>query len=91
MIAGSTLLAFDFDGTLAPIHDDPAEVRIDRAAAALLTETSQMEGVVVAIVSGRDADDVEARVQAPGAYIIGSHGLEIRAPGGLLVRDTPPL
>ncbi|MGZ5433114.1 MAG: trehalose-phosphatase [Thermoanaerobaculia bacterium] len=91
MIAGCTLLAFDFDGTLAPIHDDPAEVRIDRAAAALLTETSQMEGVVVAIVSGRDADDIEARVQAPGAYIIGSHGLEIRAPGGLLVRDTPPL
>ncbi|MGZ8779983.1 MAG: trehalose-phosphatase [Thermoanaerobaculia bacterium] len=91
MIAGCTLLAFDFDGTLAPIHDDPAEVRIDRAAAALLTETAQMEGVVVAIVSGRDADDIEARVQAPGAYIIGSHGLEIRAPGGLLVRDTPPL
>lgn len=91
MIAGSTLLAFDFDGTLAPIHDDPSEARIDRAAAALLAETSQMERVVVAIVSGRDADDIEARIRTPGAYIIGSHGLEIRAPGGLLVRDTPPL
>lgn len=91
MIAGSTLLAFDFDGTLAPICDDPADVRLDRGAAALLAETTQLEGVVVAIVSGRDADDLAARVDAPGAYLIASHGLEIRGPGGLVVRDTLPL
>jgi trehalose-phosphatase len=91
MTGGSTLLAFDFDGTLAPIREDPAEVRIERGAAALLAETTQMEGVVVAIVSGRDADDLIERVHAPGAYIISSHGLEIHGPGGVLVRDTPPL
>lgn len=91
MTAGCTLLAFDFDGTLAPICDDPSKVRIHRAAAALLGETTQMEGVVVAIMSGRDADDLSARVDAPGAYIVASHGLEVRAPGGVLVRDTPPL
>lgn len=91
MRAGSTLLAFDFDGTLAPIRDDPSEVRIDRAAAALLAETTQMAGVVVAIVSGRDAADLSARVNAPGAYIIASHGLEVLAPFGLVVRDTSPL
>lgn len=90
-MSGSTLLAFDFDGTLAPICDDPAAVRIDRAAAAMLAQTSQMEGVVVAVISGRDADDLSTRVDAPGAYLIASHGLEVRAPGGLLVRDTPPL
>jgi alpha,alpha-trehalase len=90
-MSGSTLLAFDFDGTLAPICDDPSQVRIDRAAAALLEQTTHMEGVVVAVVSGRDADDLSMRVNAPGAYLIGSHGLEVRAPGGLLVRDTPPL
>jgi trehalose-phosphatase len=91
MSIGSTLLAFDFDGTLAPICDDPAAARIDRAAAALLVHTTQMEGVVVAVISGRDADDLSARVNAPGAYMIASHGLEVRAPGGTLVRDTPPL
>lgn len=91
MTPGSTLLAFDFDGTLAPIRDEPGDVRIDRAAAALLAETSHVEGVVVAIVSGRDADDLATRVDAPGAYFIASHGLEIRGPGGVLVRDTPPL
>ena len=91
MMGGTTLLAFDFDGTLAPIRDDPSVVQLDRGAAALLAETSQMEGIVVAIVSGRDADDLTARVNAPGAYLIASHGLEIHAPGGLLVRDVPPL
>lgn len=91
MSAGSTLLAFDFDGTLAPIRDDPADVRIDRAAAALLGETAHMEGVVVAVVSGRDADDLSSRVGESGAYLISSHGLEIHAPGGVLVRDMPPL
>jgi alpha,alpha-trehalase len=88
---GSTLLAFDFDGTLAPICEDPGQVRINRAAAALLAETSQMEGVVVAVVSGRDADDLTNRVNTPGAYLISSHGLEIHSPGGVLVRDLPAL
>ena len=91
MNTGSTLLAFDFDGTLAPIHDDPSRVKLDRRAATLLAETSQTEGVVVAVVSGRDADDLALRVNTPGAYIIASHGLEVRAPGGMLVRDAPPL
>lgn len=91
MTAGSTLLAFDFDGTLASIRDDPRDVRMERAASALLAEASQLEGVVVAIVSGRDADDLTMRVNTPGAYLIASHGLEILAPGGVLVRDTPPL
>lgn len=91
MTPGSTLLAFDFDGTLAPICDDPSQVRLDRGAAELLAETTQMEGVVVAIVSGRDADDLSHRVNAPGAYLIASHGLEIHSPGGVLVRDVPPL
>jgi trehalose-phosphatase len=87
----STLLAFDFDGTIAPIRDDPSQVRINRAAATLLAETSAMQGVIVAVVSGRAVDDLAARVDVPGAYLVGSHGLEIRAPGGILVRDTPAL
>lgn len=85
------LLAFDFDGTLAPIRDDPADVQLDRAAATLLAETTQREGIVVAIVSGRDAADLAARVNAPGAYLISSHGLEIHAPGGELIREMPPV
>ena len=91
MNAGSTLLAFDFDGTLAPIREDPSLVRLDSRAAALLAEAAQLEGVAVAIVSGRDADDLLMRLDAPGVYIVSSHGLQIRAPGGVVVRDTPQL
>jgi alpha,alpha-trehalase len=91
MTAGTTLLAFDFDGTLAPIRDDPAEVRMSRGAAALVREAARMRGVAVAIVSGRDVDDLASRTDLPGAYVVGSHGLEIRAPGGIRVCDAAPL
>jgi len=91
MRPGSTLLAFDFDGTLAPIRDDPSAARIDPAAAALLSQTTQVEGIVVAVVSGRDADDLSTRIESSGVYLVTSHGLEIRAPDGSLVRDTPRL
>jgi len=91
MTNGSTLLAFDFDGTLAPIGDDPSTVRMNRGAAELLAQASQMNGVIVAVVSGRDAGDLAGRVTTPGAYLVASHGLEIHAPGGLLVRDAPPM
>ena len=87
----TTLLAFDFDGTLAPIRENPSDVQLDRGAAALLAETTHREGIVVAIVSGRDADDLASRIEFPGAYLIASHGLEIRGPGGVVVRDMPPL
>ncbi|HYC89363.1 MAG TPA: trehalose-phosphatase [Thermoanaerobaculia bacterium] len=91
MIPQSTLLAFDFDGTLAPIEEDPAGVRMYRAAATLIEEASGLQGVVVAIVSGRDVEDLLERTRARGAYLVGSHGLEIRGPGGAVIRDTPPL
>ncbi len=91
MTAGTTLLAFDFDGTLAPIRDDPAQVQMSRGAGALIAALTGMERVTVAIVSGRDADDLRGRVDAAGAYLISSHGIEIRAPGGALIRDRPAL
>ncbi|HXI13750.1 MAG TPA: trehalose-phosphatase [Thermoanaerobaculia bacterium] len=91
MSAGSLLLAFDFDGTLAPICDDPSRAYLSRAAAVFLEQASQIEGVVVAVLSGRDFDDLSRRVRLTNAYLIASHGLEIRAPGGILIRDTPPL
>jgi trehalose-phosphatase len=86
--SGPTLLALDFDGTLAPIREDPAAVRMPRAARTLLREASRVRGLSIAIVSGRDADDIAGRTAGMTTYIVGSHGLEIRAPGGVLVRDA---
>lgn len=74
------LLAFDFDGTLAPIVDD-------RDGAAMRDETARLFEQVCglypcAILSGRSRDDVAGRLgQAPVRYVVGNHGLE---PGGSL-------
>jgi len=87
----TTLLAFDFDGTLAPICDDPNEARLTLAAAALLDEATHVRGCAVAILTGRDIDDILQRADTSGAYVVASHGLEIRGPGGTSVREMPPL
>lgn len=91
MSGGPTLLAFDFDGTLAPICGDPQAVRLDSRAHTLLAAAAQTEGVVAVVVSGRDAGDLEKRVDVPGVYLISAHGLVIQAPGGTLIRESPPL
>ncbi len=72
------LLAFDFDGTLAPIV-------ADRDAAEMRPETRRLLARIcgrypAAVISGRAKDDVAARLGGAAVkYIVGNHGLE---PGG---------
>ena len=69
------LLAFDFDGTLAPIVGD-------RAHAAMRERTSRLFARVCtlypcAVISGRSKADVASQLGGAGAkYIVGNHGLE---------------
>lgn len=91
MTRGPMLLAFDFDGTLAETRSNPNDVEMHRAAFALLNELSQREGMTLAVVSGRDAEDLATRVPLEGVYLVASHGLEVRDPGGAVVRETAPL
>jgi len=71
----NVLLAFDFDGTLAPIV-------ADRHRAAMRPETARLfarvcERYPSAVISGRAKADVERRLQgARVRYLIGNHGLE---------------
>ncbi|MGI9538783.1 MAG: trehalose-phosphatase [Miltoncostaeaceae bacterium] len=75
----------DYDGVLTPIveHPDLAVLapEMRRTLEALAAATT------VAIVSGRDVDDVIAKVAVPGLFYAGSHGLDIRAPSGAPVAD----
>lgn len=69
------LLAFDFDGTLAPIvrRRDEAAMRHDTAR--LLARVCQL--YPCAVISGRSRSDVAARLgAAPVKYVVGNHGLE---------------
>lgn len=85
------LLATDFDGTIAPIQRDPQAVVADPELSNFLCEAAEVDGVCVAIISGRDIEDLSRRVGAIPAYLAGSHGLEIRAPGGQMLRQVAPL
>ncbi len=69
------LLAFDFDGTLAPIVDRPDRAAMRPATRALLQEVAARYRCVV--ISGRARDDVRQRVAGVGAVeVIGNHGIE---------------
>jgi alpha,alpha-trehalase len=79
-IDGAQLAVFlDYDGTLTPIVDDPAEARLSDAGRAAIARLARL--VPVAIISGRDLDDVASLVDIDGLVVAGSHGFDIRGPG----------
>lgn len=74
------VFAFDFDGTLSEIVDNPHEAklvpRIDKA----LQQLSTLYPVIV--ISGRDLADIRTRVGVDGLWYAGSHGFELLDPQG---------
>ena len=68
------LLAFDFDGTLAPIVARPDDARISQAVSARLKALALQ--LPLAIVTGRTVDDVRGRLGFEPHHIVGSHGAE---------------
>jgi trehalose-phosphatase len=80
------LVALDFDGTLAPLVDDPTDSRMTPAARAAVERLAAL-GVPdgdsaagrtrLAFVSGRDLADLALRAEPPvGSYLVGSHGAQ---------------
>ena len=69
------LLAFDFDGTLAPIVANRDEASMRDRTRLLLERVCLL--YPCAVISGRSRDDVERRIDGlPLRHIIGNHGLE---------------
>ncbi|MEO7106632.1 MAG: trehalose-phosphatase [Rhodoferax sp.] len=68
------LLAFDFDGTLAPIVSRPEQAYASKAVAFRLEALSQM--LPVAIVTGRTIDDARGRLGFVPTYLVGNHGAQ---------------
>jgi trehalose 6-phosphate phosphatase len=73
-LRGRTLLAFDFDGTLAPIVARPDEARVDGAVSERLARLARLRPV--AIITGRSVEDVAPRLGFEPHYIVGNHGAE---------------
>lgn len=78
--AGHPVVFLDYDGTLSPIVDDPADATMPDDVRQSVERLAAM--VPVAIVSGRDLRDVRARADVAGTWVAGSHGFEIDNPEG---------
>jgi alpha,alpha-trehalase len=70
----------DFDGTLSDIVSDPGKATLVAGAAAALHALAAV--CPVAVISGRDLDDVRPRIGVDGVWYAGSHGFELFAPDG---------
>jgi trehalose 6-phosphate phosphatase len=79
--AGKLVLLLDFDGTLAPIADRPELAEMPARTRRALERLMAMDGVTVAVVSGRGLADVRERAAIPGIAYAGNHGMEIEGAG----------
>lgn len=87
MAWANVLLAFDFDGTLAPIVRDPARASLPRTTRLLLEGLARR--YPCAIISGRARDDVLQRVRGIKVWsVVGSHGLDPSWRHGRYLRDV---
>lgn len=80
-------LFLDFDGTLAPLQDDPDTVALVAGAGALLGRLAGHLDGALAVISGRDIDDLARRVPDT-LWRLGNHGMNIMAPGSAALTRT---
>jgi alpha,alpha-trehalase len=73
-------LFLDYDGTLTPIVAHPSQALLADATRSLLRELA--ERCTVAVISGRDLDDVRGHVGLDGVFYAGSHGFQMAGPKG---------
>jgi trehalose 6-phosphate phosphatase len=95
------LVVSDFDGTLAPIVNNPADARALPAAAAALTQLADLPDTTAALVSGRALGVLRELSGLSGVpstiHLVGSHGAEFTTgfthdiDEGLLARITAEL
>jgi trehalose 6-phosphate phosphatase len=84
------LLAADYDGTLAPIVDDPADAWPSPSTVRLLERLSERLAAV-AVISGRDTATLLERLPIPRLILYGNHGLERRrGPDWEILADARP-
>ena len=71
------LVACDYDGTLAPLVDDPMDARPNRDSVAALRQLAELSNTHVAVISGRSLRDLATLSRFPEEIrLVGSHGSE---------------
>jgi trehalose-phosphatase len=89
------ILFLDFDGTLAPIVQEPDKAALPAQTRVVLEAFCEKESCTVAVVSGRSLPDIRGKVGIEGLIYAGNHGIEIEgaglrfmAPGAISARDA---
>ncbi|EDV99222.1 probable trehalose-phosphate phosphatase C [Drosophila grimshawi] len=75
-------ILLDYDGTLAPIADNPNKTKIPSELEAILHKLAKHPQIFLSVISGRALKDVQAQVNIDGVTYAGNHGLEIEHPDG---------
>jgi trehalose 6-phosphate phosphatase len=78
----------DYDGTLVPFVQNPAEAQLDEQARETLARISSKRRVAVTVISGRSLADIHARINLEGLIYAGNHGLEICGRGLQFIEPT---
>lgn len=71
------ILLFDYDGTLAPIVDNPRRAVMDCDTRLLLESLYERQRVSLGVLSGRQLEELKTLVRIPGLYLAGTGGLEL--------------
>jgi len=75
------LVALDFDGTLAPLVDNPMDSRMIPEARSALEALTESGGVTIALVTGRAIESIlQVADPLPSWWLVGSHGIEVVSP-----------
>ena len=83
---GAAAIVTDFDGTLAPIVDDPTRSRpLPEAVSALRALVEPF--ALVGVVSGRSVDFLRAQLPVDGLTLVGQYGLERLVDGDVVVDE----
>ena len=85
---GSAAILLDLDGTLAPIVGRPEDVAIPEVSRELLGRAAATFGLV-AVVTGRRAEDARRIVAVPALTYAGIHGMEVLRPGAAEAELAP--
>ncbi|MGD0246094.1 MAG: trehalose-phosphatase [Streptosporangiaceae bacterium] len=91
-LGAESLVALDFDGTLAPISPHPEDARPVEGALQVLTDV-RATGATLAIVTGRSVSsvlEVSGFGDIPGIVVYGIHGAERWQAGSLRMAEAPP-
>jgi trehalose-phosphatase len=86
--AAKISLFLDYDGTLVPFVQDPAEAKLDQQTRETVARISSNDRFTVSMISGRSVSDLRDHIGVQSVVYAGNHGLEICGNGLQFIEPT---